>query len=146
MATLKANAALAGSNARQVHAGTVTRKFVYSVTASLSAGDIIQLVKVPHGAIIDSIMLTRTGAGQFTGTVGDGGDDDRFFGSSTLVASTVFTNANMLATGVGYQYDISDNAAEQFDTIDLTVDTVTTATAAGVITGYVQYHCDESDP
>jgi len=146
MAILKASAAKAGANARQVHAGAQSRKFVYSVTASLSAGDIIQLCKVPHGAIVDGITLVRTGSGQFTGTVGDGNDDDRYFGSSTLVANTVFSDAAMLYTGVGYQYDISDNAAEQFDTIDLTVDTVLTATAAGVITGIVRYHCDEADP
>lgn len=143
MATLKANKAQAGVQPRSVHAGTNSIKFVYSVTATLSAGDVIQACKVPHGAIIDSIRYVRTGAGQFTANVGDGGDADRFDVSATLVADTVILAD--AAAGIGYQYDISDDAVDQFDTIDFTVTTVTTGTAAGVLSGVVQYHMDESD-
>ena len=145
MATLTADKAKAGAQPRQVHAGSTSVKFVYSVTASLSSGDVIQLCKVPHGAILDSFILVRTGAGQFTAGMGDGGSASRYLVSATLVADTVITDASIVAAGVGYQYDISDDATEQFDTIDLTVQTVTTATAAGVITGVITYHCDEAD-
>jgi len=144
MATLKADKAKDGAQPRSVQAGTTSVKFTYSVTASLSAGDVIQAVKVPHGAIIDSLVFARSGAGQFTANVGDGGSANRFDTSATLVANTVITADNI--GGIGYQYNVSDDAADQFDTIDFTVTTVTTATAAGVLSGIVQYHCDESDP
>jgi len=146
MATLKADKAQDGVQPRFVHAGSTSVKFVYSVTASLSSGDVIQLCKVPHGAIVDGFILVRTGAGQFTAGMGDGGSASRYLVSATLVANTVITDASIVAAAVGYQYNLSDDAADQFDTIDLTVQTVTTATAAGVITGVINYHCDEGDP
>ena len=146
MATLKANKAAAGVQPRMVHAGTNSVKFVFTAAAALSAGDVIQLAKLPHGAIFDSMLLVRTGAGQFTCSIGDGGDVDRYAVSATLVVNTVIGEANLLYTGVGHQYNVSDDATEQFDTIDLTVTTVTTAVAGGVITGIVQYHADEADP
>ena len=144
MTTLNTPQSVASANPRQIHAGAVTRKFTYSVSASLSVGDVLELVKVPHGAIIEDVCIVRTGAGQFTGTIGDGGDADRFRTSATLVDGTVIQGINN-SEGVGYQYDISDDAAVQFDTVDLTVTTVTSATATSTITGWVRYHCDEAD-
>ncbi len=134
---------------RLVHAGTITVKNTYSLTASLSAGDVLQLVKIPHGAIIEDIVFVNTVPGDYHVTIGDGGDADRFFTSATMTADAGvlymqdYLNA---AEGVGYQYNLSDDAAVQYDTIDMTVGTVTTGTAAGAITLLVRYHCDEADP
>ena len=145
MATLQSNKAKAGVQPRLVHTGSQSVKFVYSVTASLSAGDVIQTVKVPHGAIMEDVKLVRTGAGQFTCNIGDGGLPNRFRLSATLVANTIISGISV-AGGLAYQYDLSDDAAPQYDTIDLLVTTVTTAIAGGVITGIIRYHCDEADP
>lgn len=149
MATLKSNKAQAGVQPRQVHAGTNSIKFVYSLTADLSVGDVIQLAKIPHGAIIDGLMVWHD-TGNFAFDVGDGGDQDRYIDSASVVTSAlpvVFgVHAQTNVAGLGYQYNLSDDATEQFDTIDITVLVVTTATSAGSISGVITYHCDESDP
>ena len=145
-------ATIDATNAKQprlVHAGTNTVKNTYSLTASLSAGDVLQLVKIPHGAIIDNIVFVNTVPGDYHFTLGDGDDPNRFMVSATMTADAgvlfMHDYANG-AEGYGYQYDLSDDASPQYDTIDMVASTVTTGTAAGAITLIVQYHCDEADP
>jgi hypothetical protein len=141
MATLKSNKAQAGEQPRQVHAGTNSIAFTYSVTANLSVGDVIQLAKIPDGAIVDYIKVWHT-TGNIAFDIGDGGDTDRYIDSASIV-----TNSSVVAdalAGRNYQIDVTDGAADQFDTIDMTILVVTTATAAGAISGVIQYHCDEA--
>ena len=149
MATLKASKAKAGAQPRLVHAGSVTVKSTYSLTAAFSAGDVVQMTKVPHGAIIEDVVLINTVPGDFHFTIGDGDDPNRYFLSATMTADAgvlfMHDYAN-LANGYGYQYNLSDDATDQFDTIDVAVTTVTTGTAAGAITLLCRYHCDEADP
>ena len=143
MATLKADKAQDGAQPRTIHAGANSVKFMYSVTASLSAGDVIQAIKVPHGAIIDDIVVVLN-SGSCTMVVGDGDDDNRYITSATLtLAAMARLNAG---SGVGYQYNLSDDAADQFDTIDITIGTVASGTATGNVSGVITYHCDEADP
>lgn len=147
MATLKADKAKDGAQPRAVHAGTNSVKFTYSVTANLSVGDVIQLAKIPHGAIIDGFTVWHT-TGNIAFDIGDGGDGDRFIDSASVVTngSVVFgVHAQTNVAGYGYQYNLSDDATDQFDTMDMTILVVTTATAAGAISGVIQYHMDESD-
>jgi hypothetical protein len=147
MATLKGTKATAGAQARKVETGTISVLSKYNLAAgALSAGDVLQMAKVPHGAIIDDLKVIMTGSGNDTKVVvriGDGGSAARYFGSASLsltVGATIVLSDNW-----GYQYDISDTDA-QFDTIDITIGTVTSATATGTVTMLLNYHCDESDP
>ena len=152
MTTYAADKAKAGAQARFVHAGSidVLSKFNLVDTLSaggVSAGDVIQMVKIPHGAIIDDLKVIMTGTGNDTKTVisiGDGGSSTRFQGS----ASTSFTVGHtlVLTDNWGYQYNVSDDAAEQYDTIDIAIGTIVSATATGTITMLCTYHCDEADP
>jgi hypothetical protein len=152
MTTYAGTKAKAGAQARFVHAGSidVLTKFDLAETLSAggcSAGDVIQMVKVPHGAIIDDLKVIMTGSGNDTKmeiTIGDGGSATRFLGS----ASTSFTVGHtlVLTDNWGYQYNVSDDAADQYDTIDITIGTIVSATATGTITMLVTYSCDEADP
>lgn len=149
MATKLADKAKAGAQPRQVHAGgvTVKAKYVLSDDAeALSAGDVIQMVKVPHGAVIDdmTVFMGSVGDHKVVVTIGDGGSATRFFGSASL--SLTIGAAITMSDGFGYQYDISDDAANQYDTIDITIGTVTSSTVTGTITMILQYHCDEAQP
>jgi len=143
MATLLADKAKAGAQARSVHAGEIAVMAKYTITAALSAGDVIQMLKIPDNAVIDGIVTTMTGGdNKFVVRIGDGGSAARFYGSASLslTVGTAIGNSD----GFGYQYDISDAAADQFDTIDITIGTVTSATATGTITMICRYHMDEA--
>lgn len=148
MATKYADKAKTGAQARQVHAGAITvkAKYVFSDDAEdLSAGDVIQMVKVPHGAIIDdmTVFMGTVGDHKAVVTIGDGGSATRFFGSASL--SLTVGTAITMSDGFGYQYNLSDDAVPQWDTIDITIGTVTSSTATGTIVMILSYHCDEAD-
>jgi hypothetical protein len=148
MATLKGSKATDGAQPRLVEAGCVSVKSTYDLAnGALSAGDVLQMVKIPHGAIIDDVKVVMGGTNNDTkivAKIGDGNSATRFFGSASL--SLTQSAIISMSDGLGYQYNLSDDAADQFDTIDITVGTVTSATATGTVTMMVQYHCDEADP
>jgi len=152
MTTYAADKAKTGAQPRLVHAGgiQVLAKFNLAETLSatgVSAGDVIQMAKIPHGSIIDDLKVIMTGTGNDTKavvTIGDGGSATRFFGSASL--SLTVGHTIVLSDNWGYQYNLSDDAADQYDTIDITVGTITSATATGTITMLISYHCDEADP
>ncbi len=149
MATLKGTNAQTGTQPRFVHAGSVSVRSKYDLVAgALSAGDVLQMVKIPHGAIIDNIKVIMTTATNDTlavVTVGDSALATRFWGSASLSWS-IGLAITMDTDQIGYQYNLSDDAADQFEIISITVGTVTSATATGTITMLCTYHCDEGDP
>lgn len=112
MATLKSTQADTGGVPRYVHAGVNGVVARYQLTATTSVGDVIQMVKIPNGAEI--IDMTLTGSGGLV-SVGDGGDTARYISTATASAGAVVR----MTKGLGYTYDISDDAADQFDTIDI---------------------------
>lgn len=125
---------------RAVHAGLqATWSGIFNNTsATLSASDVIQMCVVPTGAIILDIRVSgKAGVTANVFKVGDGGDDDRF-GTITLSATSQFlrTNAN---TGHAYQYSLSDDAAVQYETIDLTLLTASSVTLTASIVMTVEY-------
>jgi hypothetical protein len=83
------------------------------------------MVKLPNRAIVDDIVLAPLGGGTGEGSspavlvvsVGDGVDPNRYYSGSW--SSTLVARANM--AGIGYQISISDAAAVQFDTVDVTI-------------------------
>lgn len=124
MATLTATAAYAVAPA--VHA--VNRVVQRSVSfnpggVALSAGDVIQMVKVPRGAVINDMTLCISASVQsytITG-LGDGNNTSRYLGSSSLVLVQAVRMSQ--PGGFGYEYSAED-------TIDIVMGTITSGTAA----------------
>lgn len=123
MATITATAAQAGVQPKATF-GANAISVRYDLTASLSAGDVIQLAKVPEGAkaVVGNVTFSLTSANTTTLQVGDGGSATRYLGSTSASANTV----NNFTAGFGYSYSAAD-------TIDITVAAVTSATATGAI-------------
>lgn len=127
MATLTASAAASGAQPIACN-GFNCAYGSYTLTASSSVGDVIQMVKVPAGARIVGGRLTTTGIGLTGATVGDGGSSTRY----TLSASFSATVKAFDATTMDYSYSVAD-------TIDITINSVATATAAGTYHLRVDY-------
>lgn len=123
MATFTATAAQSTSPAHYLVNGDIVRNVEYTVPGTaLSAGDVIQMVRIPAGARINDIIFAISSTSQsHTVTIGDGNDADRFFAST----SAVLVEAVRMSLGGGFAYSYS---AE--DTIDITIGTVTSGTAA----------------
>lgn len=138
MATRTASAAESNVPAKSQINGDITVIGAFNVNATnLSSGDVVQMVKVPNGAVIlDMTFLTDvlTG-GNYTVTIGDGNTANRFF-TSLSTGSTSSINRLTLVTGsYGYAYTAED-------TVDITFSTVTTATATGTFKLSVTYTMD----
>jgi hypothetical protein len=105
---------------------------------SLSAGDTIQMVKVPNRAIILDWMLSGfAGTAATVFSVGDGGDTDRYGVTATLSATSALKRmdgVNGAATGHGYQISLSDDAADpRHETIDLLVVSGTSTVTCSIV-------------
>jgi hypothetical protein len=134
MATYTTKYTASTMDAKRVHAGANSVSVVYSLTASISAGDIIQLVKIPEGAVVTDMYLNCALTGSaFAACLGDGGDSDRFMAAYTLSANGVVR----AAIGIPYSYSTS-----AYDTIDLVFSGVTSTTVAGSVAFTVFYHVD----
>lgn len=150
MATGTSNKAASGVQARALHAGVNSVSAVFTIDAAhcpngtgLSAGDVIQMVKVPSGATILDLKLSGGGGGgAYTVSVGDGNSVARY------LSATAFASAGQLYTiyqNVPQVNSTTANGAYQYtadDTIDVTVVSVLTATLAGVFTLNVTYAMD----
>ena len=136
MATLTATAAQATVSAKYNINGDITRVVQYGFTAAQSVGDVVQMMKVPRGAIISNLQLwtDEFGGGNITFTVGDGNAAARYLGSASSSAS-IAVALSLLRSAVGYTYTADD-------TIDVAVTTTTSATAVGVIKMRVTYTLD----
>lgn len=150
MATGTSNKCAAGVQARALHAGVNSVSAIFTIDAAhvpngtgLSAGDIIQMVKIPSGAtILDLKFSGGGGGGAYTCAVGDGNSVARYISATTFASTgqlyTIYQNVPQIvvATANGaYQYSADD-------TIDIQVTTVLTATLAGVFTLNVTYAMD----
>jgi hypothetical protein len=148
MAVLSAIASQAGAGVipRAIHAGVNAVYSEYTITATLSASDLIQFCKIPDGArIVD--MVLAFGALSDTGKIciGTRADHDRYIASASLNAAAAF-RLNTGVTSVGDLIDISDGAATRYTMIEGRItDNATSAsgTTAGVIRLCVQYQMDE---
>jgi len=145
MSNATADKAASGVQPRRDHAGRNVVRAIYKATASHSATDVIQGVKVPNRAVIDEVTLVPIDATNVGGstpaaltiTIGDGVDPSRYFSGS--YSATVVVRAT---GGLGYQYSISDDAAVMYDTIDVTI-TAGALTASQGFVMIVAYHNEE---
>lgn len=103
----------------------VAKTGVYSVVAgtSLSAGDVIQMLKVPQGAQVIYLALTG-GSGDALITVGDSQGSTARYISSVTQSSAQPTIRTINTASAPYTYSIDS-------TIDITVGTVSVGTITG---------------
>lgn len=129
------------SQPKGTHEGVNCAIVDISATATLSAADILEVVKVPTGARISHISVTPNSAvGTAAISIGDGVDPDRFLTSSNLTAETTL----YADSGIGYKYDLSDDASVLYDTIDVTVISGS-ITVGGALRVAVFYTVDEGE-
>lgn len=141
MATLTATAAQANAPAVMNIGGATVREVRYTLNGvALSAGDVIQMLKVPSGARITDLTFAvdaigGAGTSSYTiGGIGDGNAAGRYLGSFSVVTSVVSRLA--LPAAFGYSYSAED-------TIDITVGTVTSGTAATAIVQLVVHYYNQ---
>lgn len=123
MATLTATAASSTVPA-QYNIGPTVRSVSFNPGGvALSAGDVIQMVRIPKGAnIVDMTLAISSSVQSYTITgLGDGNSNVRYLASQSLV----LIQAVRMSVGSGFGYSYS---AE--DTIDITMGTITSGTAA----------------
>lgn len=126
MATRTTTETAAGVQPKGLRVGLVAVSAIYSVGAglSLSAGDAIQMVKVPKGGKLVYLAVSG-GSGDALVAVGDGDDPDRYIAFATMSsASTVVRTISLHASMVPYEYSVDD-------TIDLSISTVSVGTITG---------------
>lgn len=118
--------ALSGSQPKGLKVGLCSDTGVYSVgaTLSLSAGDVIQMVRVPKGASLVHCLLSG-GSGDALVSLGDGVDDDRYITAVTMGSNSALLRTINTRTGnIPYVYSTDD-------TIDIAVSTVSVGTITG---------------
>jgi len=109
----------------------------YTVTAALVVNDVIQMVKVPSGAIITGVTIGATdldtnGAPAIVLDVGDGDDTARFIDGAT-VGQGGGSSDTLAVAGFGYTYSADD-------TIDVIVQVApATGATSGTISLRVAY-------
>lgn len=132
MATFTATAAQAAAPAFYNINGAVTRIVQFSQTASFSAGDVIQMVRIPIGAIVSEVGFACSfSAGAATVNVGDGNDVSAYAAAVVLSGSVVSVSA-IPYRGIGRSYSAED-------TIDIHITAVSTPPADAKLTLRVTY-------
>lgn len=133
MATLTATAAQANAQAMFNVTGTITRTVFYTHNVALSAGDVVQMLKVPNGCQIHQVAISAISfsAGVVTMNIGYGGDASAF-GASVVLSGSAISLATMTGRGLGYSFSAED-------TIDLTVAAISTPPATATVALTVVY-------
>ena len=126
MGTFTTSKTASGIQPRALNAGLVTVTATYTLASSSSAGDVIQMVKVPKGATPIYVAVSCTGVGVGTARVGDGVSTGRYIEPLAYSAGMAQTLINV-ATWVPYTYSTDD-------TIDITISAVSTASTVGSFT------------
>lgn len=137
MATRTTTKTAAGVQPKGLSVGVVNVTAIYSYGAALSAsaGDVIQMVKVPARATVTYFALSG-GSGDALVALGDGVNSARYLAFATMssAAGTVRV-ISLHASNVPYVYSTDD-------TIDVSVSTVSVGTITGGFHLTVQYSMD----
>lgn len=130
---------------KEVHAGLNAVVVAHTLSAPISPGSVVQMVKIPHHARIYDGFVLGPAAANFKLSVGDGGNVDRFVSTATISTTTAgqfhrfFNNATAASTGVNYQYSLSDSRINRWDTVDIYVGS---ASASGTLILGLSYYMD----
>lgn len=132
MATFTSPRLASGKHTQSVHAGmnSVIGSFSAGGVA-VSAGDVVQMVRIPAGATIHSVRYSGGLCEGSTCIVGDGGVTNRYAATASASSISLVTDC-MALEGHGYTYTADD-------TIDITYDAAASPTALGVVTLEVTY-------
>jgi hypothetical protein len=131
MATFTASAAQSTAPAFNSVNGDITRVVSYNQTASLSIGDVIQMVRVPMGAIVSKVGIVWSVSAGVTGvTIGDGNDVSAFYSNSLISGSIATFQPRFLGVGRSYSAE---------DTIDISIFSVSATPANAALTLTVTY-------
>lgn len=146
MATMIASQAQSGIQPRALHAGVNSVYAIYSLTATLSAGDIIQMCKLPDRArVVDAILASDVNlAPNATAllNLGNRDDHDCLIASATISAHVMF-RLNV-AGAIGKQFDVSDDATTRYTMIEIAISDFTgTGTKSGAISLNLTYQIDQ---
>lgn len=108
MATFTASAAQANAPAIMSVNRAVERIVQYTYTISATANDVIQMVRVPAGAIIAAVQVAVSySAGVTTVNIGDGNDTSAY-GASVVLSGSVVALASLPYRGLGRSYSAED--------------------------------------
>ncbi len=100
---------------------------------TLVQNDIIEMVKVPIGAIVtDVVLLTGALGTSVTADVGDGNTQDLYISAANVAAASITHMESVGLAGVPYQYTVAD-------TIDVKLEAANPdeSIAFALIVGYV---------
>lgn len=132
MATFTATAAQSTVPAIYNVGGTISRTVNYTFTVSASAGDVIQMCKIPNGAVVNSVALAVSySAGVTTVNIGDGNDVSAY-GASVVLSGSVVALTSMPYRGLGRSYSAED-------TIDIQIASISTPPGDGKLTLSINY-------
>lgn len=122
--TTDATASTAPAKGLRVGLNEVYGTYSYGAGLSASAGDVIQMVKVPKGARVTYVALSG-GSGDMLASLGDGVSTARYLASTTMgSALSVIRTMTLHAQNVPYVYSTDD-------TIDVTIGTISVGTITG---------------
>jgi len=124
MATRTAAAAQTAIQPKALRVGlvAVTSTFTVGAGLSLSAGDVIQMVKVPAGATVVALSVGSNYSGDAAFTVGDGLVDNRYITLRSASVAMVPVYINAVRAPYTYSTD---------DTIDVDISLVSISTIGG---------------
>jgi hypothetical protein len=139
MATLTATAAASNVPAKYLHNGDIVRVVDYAFAASASAGDVIQMLRVPKGAIVTNVQAAMIDSptvhgGVVTVNIGDGNDASAY-GAGVVLSGSAVALTSIPSRGMGRSYSAED-------TIDVTVAAVSAPGASGGVRLVVHYTLD----
>ena len=125
MATLTSPDISAGVQPRSLRVGVVSKTSEYSINASLSLGDVIQMIKVPANSRVTYLFVNWLGRGVGSISVGDGVSATRYITDSAVSAGAAPLTINNAAFQP-YTYSTDD-------TIDVTVSQSVTFSSGSVV-------------
>lgn len=146
MATYIAAQAMSGIQPRTIVAGVNSVYSIYSLTATLSAGDIIQMCKLPNNARVHEVLFgfnVNPSANADAYCVGTRADASCLIASATCSANLIF-RINQ-AGGIGKKFTVSDDATNRYTMIEVTPTTLAgTGTKSGALSLTILYSLDQS--
>ena len=132
MATYTHPQANTGAVPKAVHAGVISKTVEYSWSNTQSAGDIVNLMKIPAGAVVTDVVVRYTNVtGMVTAfAIGDTSSTERYCAS---ISATGVTRAT---AGIPFSYSADD-------TIRLQVTGVGSLCTGGTVRVTVMYKMDD---
>jgi len=104
MATYTHPRASAGASIKAVHAGVNSETAEYSFSNTMSSGDIVNMFKVPAGAVVTDVVVRNT---QVTGNVAQFGVGDQSV-TERYCASISATGVTRATAGIPFSYSAND--------------------------------------